>query len=211
MTCWILSLPLSSFRLLLLFSFCLPCVLCLNNVQSSHLPSIGLSSILFLLKHVSILIVSIIIIIIVYYPYSYNYTRKDAPTINNNTADLLLHAVCVVCFPVNTYSDWMNEQLTVGGQYSFNLISLKRRLELVLLLFLLFGRSFGWTIDASKCINEEFSSSSFLFLLLFHALHHMVSLIVDVFVFVWFLYNVICTMKLIDILVLFFYFYTIGT
>ena len=79
----------------------------------------------------------------------------------------------------------MSEQLTVGGQYSLNLISLKRRLELVLLLFLLFGRSFGWTIDASKCINEEFSSSSsFLFLLLFHALHHTVSLIVDVFVFV---------------------------
>ena len=139
MTCWILS-PLSLripfFRLLLLFSFCLPCVLCLNNVQSSHLPSIGLSSILFLLKHVSILIVSIIIII-VYYSCSYNYTRKDAPTINNNTADLLLHAVCVVCFPVNTYSDWMNEWTADGRRSIFaqpDLIKATARIGIVIVL-----------------------------------------------------------------------------
>jgi hypothetical protein len=81
---------------------------------------------------------------------------------------------------------------------------------LVLLLFLLFICSFVRTIDASMCINEDFFFSFFLFLLLY-TLHHMVSLILDIFVFVLFLYNVICTMKLIYILVLFFYLNTIGT
>lgn len=153
-------------------------------------------------------------------------THERCPTINNNTPHLLLHAVYVFFFLLYVHTplqkNSMNEQLTVGGQYSFNLISLKLRIGIVMLVlllffvFLLFGCSFVWTIDASMCINEDFFIIiiiifvSFLFLFFF-SLHHMVSLIVDVFVFVLFLHNVIYKMNLIYFFVLFFYLNTVGT
>jgi hypothetical protein len=77
--------------LLNFLSFSFSCAVYLNNVECSHLSSFGLSWFFFTLKMLpwwwwsssSSTLFTLII------------THERCPTINNNTADLLLHAVCV--------------------------------------------------------------------------------------------------------------------
>lgn len=63
-----------------------------------------------------------------------------------------------------------------------------------------------------RCVLTQFLSPHlFTLILLLYALHHhLVSLILDVFVLLFLLGHVICTMKLIYNFVLLFYFNTIG-
>lgn len=198
-----------------LIEFFLSFVLYLNNVKNSHLSSFGVSWFFFYLK------------ILPWWwsssspPPSLstslthcNYTRT-MPRLSTITPLISFYTLSVsfffFCIYIRSSKDRMNEQLTVGGQYSFNLISLKLRIEdgnvSLLLLFLLFACSFVWTIDASMCINEDFFiwfcySSSYVIWI--HSFILDVLFLFDLFI------NVICTMKFIDILVLFFYLNTIG-